>query len=83
MEQSGSHQALARRYRPRTFDEMVGQEAVVRTLKNALSSGKIHPAYIFSGIRGVGKTTAARIFSKGLNCHAFGGPPPRPAPPGR
>jgi|YNPBryBLVA2012_1023415.scaffolds.fasta_scaffold00207_14 DNA polymerase-3 subunit gamma/tau len=78
MEQTGSHQALARRYRPRTFDEMVGQEAVVRTLKNALSSGKIHPAYIFSGIRGVGKTTAARIFSKGLNCHAFPAPTPEP-----
>ncbi len=78
MEQTGSHQALARRYRPRTFDEMVGQEAVVRTLKNALSSGKIHPAYIFSGIRGVGKTTAARIFSKGLNCHAVSAPTPQP-----
>lgn len=78
MEETGSHQALARRYRPRTFDEMVGQEAVVRTLKNALVSGKIHPAYLFSGIRGVGKTTAARIFSKGLNCHAFPGPTPEP-----
>ncbi|MGC8762399.1 MAG: DNA polymerase III subunit gamma/tau [Acidobacteriota bacterium] len=78
MEQTGSHQALARRYRPRTFEEMVGQEAVVRTLKNALSSGKVHPAYIFSGIRGVGKTTAARIFSKGLNCHAFSAPTPEP-----
>ena len=47
---------------------MIGQGAVVQTLKNALSTGKIHPAYIFSGIRGVGKTTAARLFAKGLNC---------------
>lgn len=55
---------------------MVGQEAIVRTLRNALASGRIHPAYIFSGIRGVGKTTAARIFAKGLNC--AGGPTPDP-----
>ena len=65
---SNPHQALARRYRPQSFDEMVGQRAVVKTLKNALAKGKIHPAYIFSGIRGVGKTTAARLFAKGLNC---------------
>ncbi len=63
-----AHESLARKYRPRTFEEMVGQEAVVRTLTNALKSRKIHPAYIFSGIRGVGKTTAARLFAKGLNC---------------
>ncbi len=63
-----TYKALARKYRPQTFDEMVGQEAVVKTLKNALATGKIHPAYIFSGIRGVGKTTAARLFAKGLNC---------------
>ena len=60
--------ALARKYRPQTFDEMVGQAAVVKTLKNALATGRVHPAYIFSGIRGVGKTTAARLFAKGLNC---------------
>ncbi len=71
-----TYKALARKYRPQTFDEMVGQEAVVKTLKNALSSGKIHPAYIFSGIRGVGKTTAARLFAKGLNCKE--GPTPAP-----
>lgn len=62
------HLALARKYRPRQFDELVGQQALIRTLKNALSTGKVHPAYIFSGIRGVGKTTIARIFAKGLNC---------------
>ncbi len=63
-----AHEALARKYRPQTFEQMVGQQAVVQTLKNALSTGKIHPAYIFSGIRGIGKTTAARLFAKGLNC---------------
>jgi DNA polymerase-3 subunit gamma/tau len=63
-----SHLALARKYRPQTFDAMIGQGAVVQTLKNALNTGKIHPAYIFSGIRGIGKTTAARLFAKGLNC---------------
>lgn len=63
-----AHEALARKYRPQTFEDMVGQGAVVKTLQNALSTKKIHPAYIFSGIRGVGKTTAARLFAKGLNC---------------
>lgn len=62
------YQSLARKYRPQTFEDMVGQGAVVKTLQNALATGKIHPAYIFSGIRGVGKTTAARLFAKGLNC---------------
>lgn len=62
------YQSLARKYRPQTFEDMVGQEAVVKTLQNALATGKIHPAYIFSGIRGVGKTTAARLFAKGMNC---------------
>jgi len=63
-----THQPLARKYRPRQFDELVGQQALIRTLKNALTTGKVHPAYIFAGIRGVGKTTVARIFAKGLNC---------------
>lgn len=76
-----AHLALARKYRPQSFDELVGQQAVVQTLKNALATGKIHPAYIFSGIRGVGKTTAARLFAKGLNCS--GGPKPTPDPCGK
>ncbi len=60
--------ALARRYRPRTFQEMVGQALVVRALSNALDSKRLHHAYLFTGTRGVGKTTIARIFAKCLNC---------------
>ena len=62
------YEPLARKYRPQNFEELIGQEALVRALRNILSLQKIHPAYIFSGIRGVGKTTVARIFAKGLNC---------------
>lgn len=63
-----AYEPLARRYRPQNFDELIGQEALVRALKNTLAQKKIHPAYIFSGIRGIGKTTVARLFAKGLNC---------------
>jgi DNA polymerase-3 subunit gamma/tau len=59
---------LARRYRPRAFDEVVGQEHVARTLTNAIRDSKVAHAYLFSGPRGVGKTTMARIFAKALNC---------------
>ena len=59
---------LARKYRPRRFDEMVGQEHVVRALTNALSSGRLHHAYLFTGTRGIGKTTVSRILAKSLNC---------------
>ena len=61
-------QALARKWRPRSFAEMVGQEHVVRALTNALSSARLHHAYLFTGTRGVGKTTLARIIAKALNC---------------
>ncbi|MDE1942518.1 MAG: DNA polymerase III subunit gamma/tau [Betaproteobacteria bacterium] len=61
-------QALARKWRPRSFDELVGQEHVVRALRNALESGRLHHAYLFTGTRGVGKTTVARILAKCLNC---------------
>ena len=63
-----SYLVFARKYRPQTFDEVIGQEHVVKTLKNAIESGRIAHAYLFSGQRGVGKTSVARIFAKALNC---------------
>ena len=59
---------LARKYRPQTFTEMMGQEHVLRALQNALDNQKLHHAYLFTGTRGVGKTTVARLFAKSLNC---------------
>ncbi len=63
-----SYQVLARKWRPRRFDELVGQEHVVRALANALDRNQVHHAFLFTGTRGVGKTTIARIFAKSLNC---------------
>ena len=60
--------ALYRKYRPQTFDEVVGQEAVVRTLRNAIGRDQIRQAYLFAGPRGTGKTSLARILAKALNC---------------
>lgn len=71
-----SYQALARKYRPQSFKDIVGQETVVRTLQNAIRDHRIHHAYLFSGVRGVGKTTLARILAKALNC--VHGPAPEP-----
>jgi DNA polymerase III subunit gamma/tau len=61
------YRVLARKYRPQTFDDLIGQEAMVRTLGNAFASNRIHQAYIFTGVRGVGKTTTARILARGFN----------------
>lgn len=63
-----SYQVLARKWRPKTFEELVGQEHVVRALSNALNNDRLHHAYLFTGTRGVGKTTLARILAKSLNC---------------
>jgi len=63
-----SYLVLARKWRPKRFDELVGQEHVVRALTNALETGRVHHAFLFTGTRGVGKTTIARIFAKSLNC---------------
>lgn len=70
MEDGGlmSYLVLARKWRPKRFAELVGQEHVVRALSNALDSGRVHHAFLFTGTRGVGKTTIARIFAKSLNC---------------
>jgi DNA polymerase-3 subunit gamma/tau len=71
-----SYLVLALKYRPQTFDEVVGQEHVSETLKNGIASGKVAHAYLFSGPRGIGKTTTARILAKALNCKE--GPTPQP-----
>ncbi len=63
-----AYTALARKYRPKKFTELIGQDHVVRALSNALESGRVHHAFLFTGTRGVGKTTIARIFAKCLNC---------------
>jgi DNA polymerase III subunit gamma/tau len=71
-----SYQVLARKWRPQRFDDVVGQQAVTRTLRNALSSGRIAHAFVFAGPRGCGKTTTARILARALNCEQ--GPTPDP-----
>ena len=76
-----AYQVLARKYRPETFADLVGQEAMVRTLKNAFAADRIAHAFIMTGIRGTGKTTTARIIAKGLNCigpDGTGGPTTEP-----
>lgn len=68
-----AYQVLARKYRPETFADLVGQEAMVRTLKNAFEADRIAQAFVMTGIRGVGKTTTARIIAKGMNCIGLDG----------
>ena len=65
--QASPYRVLARKYRPRTFDDLIGQEAMVRTLSNAFETGRIPQAWMLTGVRGVGKTTTARILARGLN----------------
>ena len=65
-----TYQVLARKWRPQVFDAVVGQDPVTRTLRNALASGRVAHAYLFTGPRGVGKTTTARLLAKALACTA-------------
>jgi len=74
--QPATHQPLARKYRPQTFDQLVGQETTAKALANAIQLGRTPQAVIFSGVRGVGKTTTARLYAKALNCES--GPTPTP-----
>ncbi len=79
--ENGAYQVLARKYRPRNFDELIGQEALVRTLTNAIETGRVAHAFILTGVRGIGKTTTARIIARALNCvgpDGTGGPTASP-----
>ena len=81
MSDQPAYQVLARKYRPATFADLIGQEAMVRTLKNAFAADRIAHAFVMTGVRGVGKTTTARIIAKGLNCvgaDGKGGPTTEP-----
>ncbi len=73
-----SYQVIARKWRPQTFEEVTGQEPITRTLRNAIEHERLHHAYLFSGARGVGKTTTARLLAKALNCHKSKNPTPTP-----
>jgi DNA polymerase-3 subunit gamma/tau len=73
-----AYQVIARKWRPQAFEEVTGQEPITRTLRNAVEHDRLHHAYLFSGARGVGKTTTARLFAKSLNCHKSDRPTPTP-----
>src|SRR3954465_16045562 len=81
-----AYRVLARKYRPQTFAEVIGQEAMGRTLSNAIASGRLAHAFVLTGVRGVGKTTTARILARALNCvgpAGKGGPTADPCRGGR
>lgn len=73
-----AYQVIARKWRPQKFEDVTGQEILTRTLRNAIEHGRLHHAYLFSGARGVGKTTTARLVAKALNCHKTDGPTATP-----
>ncbi|HYN83970.1 MAG TPA: DNA polymerase III subunit gamma/tau, partial [Pyrinomonadaceae bacterium] len=75
-----SYQVIARKWRPQGFEEVKGQEHITRTLRNAIEAERLHHAYLFSGARGVGKTTTARLLAKAVNCHKSDRPTPTPCP---
>jgi DNA polymerase-3 subunit gamma/tau len=78
---AAEYRVLARKYRPQSFEDLLGQDALVRTLQNAFAQNRIHHAFVLTGVRGVGKTTTARIIAKGLNCigpDGTGGPTMQP-----
>ena len=79
------YQVLARKYRPQTFEDLIGQDAMVRTLTNAFQAGRVAHAYMLTGVRGVGKTTTARLIARALNYETdtVKGPSVRLEPPGR
>jgi DNA polymerase-3 subunit gamma/tau len=80
-DQATPYRVLARKYRPATFEDLIGQEALVRTLTNAIATGRLAQAYVLTGVRGVGKTTTARIIARALNCigpDGTGGPTAKP-----
>jgi DNA polymerase III subunit gamma/tau len=76
-----SYQVIARKWRPQKFEDVTGQEVLTRTLQNAISHDRLHHAYLFSGARGVGKTTTARLVARALNCHKSNKPTPTPCAP--
>jgi len=73
-----SYQVIARKWRPQKFEDVTGQEVLTQTLQNSIAHGRLHHAYLFSGARGVGKTTTARLVAKGLNCHKSDDPTATP-----
>src|SRR5947209_20378275 len=76
-----SYQVIARKWRPQKFEDVTGQEILTRTLQNSIEHRRLHHAYLFSGARGVGKTTTARLVARALNCHKADKPTPTPCAP--